>query len=276
MSNVISFKDVSLNFGGVQALKNISFDIQENSLFAIIGQNGAGKTSILNCINGIYKPTSGSIEIFGEDTSNLEPDEIANAGVSRTFQNIELFENMTALDNILIGAHRHINYGPVQGLFFSKKARNEEEKARKIAEDVIDFLEIEEYRYSYILSLPYGIQKRIELGRALAMQPKVILLDEPSLGLAPKLVEQISELIVEINSQGVTVLLVEQNANMALKISSHGYIMETGNIVMDNPSEKLLQDKDVQEFYLGLNAEGTERKSFKDVKHYKRKKRWLS
>ena len=122
MSNVISFKDVSLNFGGVQALKNISFDIQENSLFAIIGPNGAGKTSILNCINGIYKPTSGSIEIFGEDTSNLEPDEIANAGVSRTFQNIELFENMTALDNILIGAHRHINYGPVQGLFFSKKA----------------------------------------------------------------------------------------------------------------------------------------------------------
>ena len=112
MNNVISFKDVSLNFGGVQALKNISFDIQENSLFAIIGPNGAGKTSILNCINGIYKPTSGSIEIFGEDTSNLEPDEIANAGVSRTFQNIELFENMTALDNILIGAHRHINYGP--------------------------------------------------------------------------------------------------------------------------------------------------------------------
>ena len=106
--------------------------------------------------------------------------------------------------------------------------------------------------------------------------PKYLLLDEPSLGLAPKLVQQISELILEINSQGVTVLLVEQNANMALKISSHGYIMETGNIVMDNPSSKLLQDQDVQEFYLGLNAEGTERKSFKDVKHYKRKKRWLS
>ena len=116
----------------------------------------------------------------------------------------------------------------------------------------------------------------LAIGRALMSDPKYLLLDEPSLGLAPKLVEQISELIVEINSQGVTVLLVEQNANMALKISSHGYIMETGNIVMDNPSEKLMKDKDVQEFYLGLNAEGTERKSFKDVKHYKRKKRWLS
>ena len=132
MNNVISFKDVSLNFGGVQALKNISFDIQENSLFAIIGPNGAGKTSILNCINGIYKPTNGSIEIFGEDTSNLEPDEIANAGVSRTFQNIELFENMTALDNILIGAHRHINYGPVQGLFFRRRQEMRKKKQEKL------------------------------------------------------------------------------------------------------------------------------------------------
>ena len=121
-----------------------------------------------------------------------------------------------------------------------------------------------------------GEQQMLAIGRALMSDPKYLLLDEPSLGLAPKLVEQISELIVEINTQGVTVLLVEQNANMALKISSHGYIMETGNVVMDNSSEKLMNDKDVQEFYLGLNTEGTERKSFKDVKHYKRKKRWLS
>ena len=150
MSNVISFNDVSLRFGGVQALKNVSFEIEENSLFAIIGPNGAGKTSILNCINGIYKPTSGSINIFDQDSKDLHPDNIDNLGVSRTFQNIELFENMTALDNILIGAHRHVDYGPVRSLLFSKKVRQEEEKARKISEDVIDFLEIEEYRYSYL------------------------------------------------------------------------------------------------------------------------------
>ena len=121
-----------------------------------------------------------------------------------------------------------------------------------------------------------GEQQMLAIGRALMSNPRYLLLDEPSLGLAPKLVEQIAELIQEINNQGVTVLLVEQNANMALKISDHGYIMETGNVVMDNPSEKLLADQDVREFYLGLNSEGTDRKSFKDVKHYKRKKRWLS
>ena len=183
LNKVVSFQDVSLNFGGVQALKNVSFDINENSLFAIIGPNGAGKTSLLNCINGIYKPTSGSISIFDNDSRDLHPDEIANLGVSRTFQNIELFENMTALDNILIGAHRHVDYGPIRSLLYSKKVKEEEKKARQISENVIDFLEIEEYRYSFILSLPYGIQKRIELGRALAMEPKVLLLDEPAAGM---------------------------------------------------------------------------------------------
>ena len=144
LNKVFSFQDVSLNFGGVQALKNVSFDINENSLFAIIGPNGAGKTSLLNCINGIYKPTSGSISIFDNDSRDLHPDEIANLGVSRTFQNIELFENMTALDNILIGAHRHVDYGPIRSLLYSKKVKEEEKKARQISENVIDFLEIEE------------------------------------------------------------------------------------------------------------------------------------
>ena len=251
MSNVISFKDVSLNFGGVQALKNISFDIQENSLFAIIGPNGAGKTSILNCINGIYKPTSGSIEIFGEDTSNLEPDEIANAGVSRTFQNIELFENITALDNILIGAHRHINYGPVQGLFFSKKARSEEEKARKISEDVIDFLEIEEYRYSYILSLPYGIQKRIELGRALAMQPKVILLDEPAAGMNNEETEDIARFILDIHEElGITVILIDHDMNMVMDIATEVVAMDFGEKLFQGLPEDAAKDQKVIDAYL--------------------------
>ena len=132
MSSVISFNDVSLRFGGVQALKNVSFEIEENSLFAIIGPNGAGKTSILNCINGIYKPTSGSINIFDQDSKDLHPDNIANLGVSRTFQNIELFENMTALDNILIGAHRHVDYGPVRSILFSKSKTRRRKSSKNL------------------------------------------------------------------------------------------------------------------------------------------------
>ena len=226
LSKVISFKNVNLKFGGVQALKDVSFDIEENSLFAIIGPNGAGKTSILNCINGIYKSTSGSIDIFDKDIINLQPDEIANMGVSRTFQNIELFENMTTLDNILIGAHRHVNYGPIRSLLFSKKVRDEEEKARQITENVIDFLEIEEYRYSYILSLPYGIQKRIELARALAMEPKVLLLDEPAAGMNNEETEDIARFILDIHEElGVTVILIDHDMNMVMDIATEVVVL---------------------------------------------------
>ena len=132
ISNIISFKDVSLSFGGVKALTNVSFDIKEGSLHAIIGPNGAGKTSIFNCISGIYKPTSGSVEYKGNNIEGMRPDEIANMGVARTFQNIELFENMTVLDNILIGAHRHIDYGAVSGIFFGSSVRKKDLEARKI------------------------------------------------------------------------------------------------------------------------------------------------
>ena len=253
MSKVISFKNVNLKFGGVQALKDVSFDIEENSLFAIIGPNGAGKTSILNCINGIYKSTSGSIEIFDKDIVNLQPDEIANMGVSRTFQNIELFENMTTLDNILIGAHRHVNYGPIRSLLFSKKVREEEEKARQICETVIDFLEIEEYRYSYILSLPYGIQKRIELARALAMEPKVLLLDEPAAGMNNEETEDIARFILDIHEElGVTVILIDHDMNMVMDIATEVVVMDFGQKLFQGNPKDAAKDQKVIDAYLGV------------------------
>ena len=253
MSKVISFKNVNLKFGGVQALKDVSFDIEENSLFAIIGPNGAGKTSILNCINGIYKSTSGSINIFDKDIVNLQPDEIANMGVSRTFQNIELFENMTTLDNILIGAHRHVNYGPIRSLLFSKKVRDEEEKARQITENVIDFLEIEEYRYSYILSLPYGIQKRIELARALAMEPKVLLLDEPAAGMNNEETEDIARFILDIHEElGVTVILIDHDMNMVMDIATEVVVMDFGEKLFQGNPKDAAKDQKVIDAYLGV------------------------
>ena len=253
MSSIIKFENVSLNFGGVNALSEVSFEVFENSLFSIIGPNGAGKTSIFNCISGIYTPTNGNVEIFNEDIKSLKPDAIANLGVSRTFQNIELFENMTTLDNILIGAHRHINYGSVSGLLFTKKAREEEEKARKIAEDVIDFLEIEEFRYSFILSLPYGIQKRIELGRALAMQPKVLLLDEPAAGMNNEETEDIARFILDIHEElGITVVLIDHDMNMVMDIATEVIVMDFGKKLFDGNPQDAANDASVIEAYLGV------------------------
>ena len=254
MSSLIKFKNVSLSFGGVNALTEVSFEISENSLSSIIGPNGAGKTSIFNCISGIYRPTKGKVEIFGEDIKNLKPDAIANLGVSRTFQNIELFENMTTLDNILIGAHRHISYGSVSGLLFSKKARHEEEKARQIAEDVIDFLEIEEYRYSFILSLPYGIQKRIELARALAMKPKILLLDEPAAGMNNEETEDIARFILDIHEElGVTVVLIDHDMNMVMDIATEVIVMDFGKKLCDGNHQDATKDPSVIEAYLGVS-----------------------
>ena len=245
---------MNLNFGGVNALTEVSFDIKEKSLFAIIGPNGAGKTSIFNCISGIYRPTSGIVKIFDQDIKTMRPDAIANLGVSRTFQNIELFENMTTLDNILIGAHRHIDYGSIAGLLFSKKARKEEEKARKIAEDIIDFLEIEEYRYSYILSLPYGIQKRIELARALAMKPKVLLLDEPAAGMNNEETEDIARFILDIHEElGVTVVLIDHDMNMVMDIATEVIVMDFGKKLFEGNPKEASKDKNVIEAYLGVS-----------------------
>lgn len=254
INSLINFNNVNLNFGGVNALTEVSFDIKENSLFAIIGPNGAGKTSIFNCISGIYRPTSGIVKIFDQDIKTMRPDAIANLGVSRTFQNIELFENMTTLDNILIGAHRHIDYGSIAGLLFSKKARKEEEKARKIAEDIIDFLEIEEYRYSYILSLPYGIQKRIELARALAMKPKVLLLDEPAAGMNNEETEDIARFILDIHEElGVTVVLIDHDMNMVMDIATEVIVMDFGKKLFDGNPKEASKDKNVIEAYLGVS-----------------------
>ena len=254
INSLISFNNVNLNFGGVNALTGVSFDIKEKSLFAIIGPNGAGKTSNFNCISGIYRPTSGIVKIFDQDIKTMRPDAIANLGVSRTFQNIELFENMTTLDNILIGAHRHIDYGSIAGLLFSKKARKEEEKARKIAEDIIDFLEIEEYRYSYILSLPYGIQKRIELARALAMKPKVLLLDEPAAGMNNEETEDIARFILDIHEElGVTVVLIDHDMNMVMDIATEVIVMDFGKKLFEGNPKEASKDKNVIEAYLGVS-----------------------
>jgi branched-chain amino acid transport system ATP-binding protein len=248
----------------ILVVRGVSFSVPEGGVIALLGANGAGKTTVLRAISGllgIYSGdiTKGGIEIDGVPTHHAEAAEIVRRGVTQVMEGRRIFSEFTVEENLRVGGHTSRSdmdnrLDHVFGLFPLLKNR------RKL---------IAGY-------LSGGEQQMLAMGRAMMSSPKYLLLDEPSLGLAPLVVQQVRDLILEINRQGTGILLVEQNAAMALSIASHGYIMETGKIVMDKPASELLQDQDVQEFYLGLHASGGERKSFREVKHYKRRKRWLS
>ena len=252
MSQVLSFKDVTLKFGGITALNSVNFEVNPGELYAIIGPNGAGKTSIFNCISGIYKPTQGDVTYGTSSIPELRPDQVANLGIARTFQNIELFENMTVIDNILFGAHSQLNYGAVSSLFYTKKVRKYEKEARAIAEDIIDFLEIEQYRYSYILSLPYGVQKRVELGRALAMNPEIVLLDEPAAGMNSEETEDIARFIIDLHEERKkTIILVDHDMNMVMDIAQRVMVLNFGEKLAEGTPKEIVVDENVIEAYLG-------------------------
>ena len=252
MSQVLSFKDVTLKFGGITALNSVNFEVNPGELYAIIGPNGAGKTSIFNCISAIYKPTEGDVTYGTSSIPELRPDQVANLGIARTFQNIELFENMTVIDNILFGAHSQLNYGAISSLFYTRKVRNSEREAREIAEDIIDFLEIEQYRYSYILSLPYGVQKRVELGRALAMNPDIVLLDEPAAGMNSEETEDIARFIIDLHEERKkTVILVDHDMNMVMDIAQRVMVLNFGEKLAEGTPKEIVSNENVIEAYLG-------------------------
>jgi branched-chain amino acid transport system ATP-binding protein len=248
----------------ILVLRGISFQVPEGKIVALLGANGAGKTTVLRAVTGLLDVhdgdiTKGEIRVDGTVVNKARPAEIVSRGVTQVLEGRRVFGEFTVEENLRVGAH-------------TSKSDLDSQSARVFEL----FPVLRERRKSLAGYLSGGEQQMLAIGRALMSNPKYLLLDEPSLGLAPLLVQQIRDIIVEINELGTGVLLVEQNANMALAISEHGYIMETGKIVMDKPSDELMRDEDVQEFYLGLHAGGGERKSFRDVKHYKRRKRWLS
>ena len=264
MSLFFKSNNLSLGYGNQLVINNLDLSLKVSNNYEIIGKNGSGKTTVIRSITGLLDIqngdiTKGSVTLDGEDITNLNPSKIVEKGIAQVMEGRRIFSELTVAENLRLGGHTN-----------SANIQNNIDKVLEM------FPALKDRQKGEAGYLSGGEQQMLAIGRALMSEPEYLLLDEPSLGLAPKLVDQIAELIQEINNQGVTVLLVEQNANMALNISDHGYIMETGNIVMDNDSKKLLNDEDVREFYLGLNAEGTKRKSFKEVKHYKRKKRWLS
>jgi branched-chain amino acid transport system ATP-binding protein len=250
----------------ILVLRGISLEVGDGRIVALLGANGAGKTTTMRAISGLLEVhggniTKGHVTFNGEDITHLDPADRVRGGISQVMEGRRIFAELTVEENLTAGAYI-----------------NRDRRSVREAHDRVFtlFPKLAERSKSIAGYLSGGEQQMLAIGRALMQHPKLLILDEPSLGLAPKLVHQIKEIVVEINQQGTSVLLIEQNANMALSIADHGYIMETGKMVMDGDPEKLLKDDDVREFYLGLHGEGGERKSFRDVKHYKRRKRWLS
>ena len=249
----------------ILVLRGLSIDVPDGSIVALLGANGSGKTTTVRAVSGLLDVhegdiTKGSITFNGSDISNAKPSSIVKAGITQVMEGRRVFAELTVDENLATGA-------------FTVRDRAANAAAYERVMELFPVLKARRRNTAGYLS--GGEQQMLAIGRALMADPKLLILDEPSLGLAPMLIEQIRDIIVGINKQGVSVLLIEQNAMMALSIADYGYIMESGKVVMDGDPEKLLADEDVQEFYLGLQGSG-ERKSFKSVKHYKRRKRWLS
>ncbi len=248
-------ENLSISFGGLKAVNNISFGVEKNSIFSIIGPNGSGKTTIYNMISGIYKPDSGRILCDGEELVGLSPDRIARKGVARTFQNIELFSNATVMDNLLLGRHIHMKTGVFSGAFLwgrGSRAAREEIRNREIVEKIIDFLDLQSVRNNYVASLPYGKRKLVELGRALALEPKILLLDEPSAGMNTEEKEDLNIWIKDIQADyRVTILLIEHDMNMIMGISDRILAMNQGEKIIEGTAKEVQSHPEVIRAYLG-------------------------
>ena len=252
-SPILEVKNVSLSFGGVKAITDSSFSVLTHEIKAIIGPNGAGKSSMLNCINGIYNPQEGTIAFKGKILDKINPNLIAQKGISRTFQNLALFKRMSVIDNILVGRRLHTNANFMEVAFQTSKARTEEKSNRDRCEELIDFLEIRDIRDTSVGKLPYGLQKKVELGRALATEAEVLLLDEPMAGMNVEEKREMCRFILKVNDEiGTTMVLIEHDMGVVMDISDSVVVLDYGKIIADGSPDEVRANQQVIDAYLGV------------------------
>jgi branched-chain amino acid transport system ATP-binding protein len=249
---ILEVRGLSLAFGGVKALTDISFDVREHEIRAIIGPNGAGKSSMLNCINGVYQPQQGSITLRGQTFKHMNSRQVAEMGIARTFQNLALFKGMSVLDNIMTGRNLKMKANIFQQAFRLGPAEREETAQRQVVERIIDFLEIQPYRKTPVGKMPYGLQKRVDLGRALAMEPQVLLLDEPMAGMNVEEKQDMSRFILDVNDEfGTTIVLIEHDMGVVMDISDRVVVLDYGKKIGDGTPHEVRTNPDVIAAYLG-------------------------
>ena len=249
---ILDIQNISLRFGGVKALTDISFNVREHEIRSIIGPNGAGKSSMLNCINGVYTPSEGSITFRGQTFAHMNSRQVAEMGVARTFQNLALFKGMSVIDNIMTGRNLKMKCNLLQQAFHLGPARREELAHREFVENIIDFLEIQAYRKTPVGQLPYGLQKRVDLGRALAMEPQVLLLDEPRAGMNVEEKQDMCRFILDVNDEfGTTIVLIEHDMGVVMDISDRVVVLDYGKKIGDGIPDDVRNNEDVIRAYLG-------------------------